>query len=59
LGFWALLKRAWYGQHHHYPKLFKDGLFGSPRYIAEASWKYNHRSDVDPFGSFMRALVGS
>jgi len=49
-GFWGLLKRAWYGQHHHYAKLF------SPLYVAEASWKYNHRQDVDPFGSCLRAV---
>ena len=49
-GFWALLKRAWYGQHHHYQKLF------SPLYVAEASWKYNHRQDVDAFGSFLRGV---
>ena len=36
-GFRGLLKRAWYGQHHHYAKLFKDGLFGSPLYVAEAA----------------------
>ena len=49
-GFFSLLKRAWYGQHHHYQKLF------SPLYVAEASWKYNHRKDTDAFGSFMRAV---
>ncbi len=49
-GFWALLKRAWYGSHHHYAKLF------SPLYVAEASWKYNHREDTDAFGSFMRGV---
>ncbi len=52
-GFFALLKRAWYGSHHHYAKLF------SPLYVAETSWKYNHRSDVDPFGSFMRGVFAS
>ena len=36
-GFWSLLKRAWYGQHHHYQKKFM------PLYIAEACYKYNHR----------------
>ena len=57
-GFWSLLKRAWYGQHHHYQKLF------SPLYVAEASWKYNHRSpkspvlDADAFGSFVRCCFG-
>ncbi|MCY4434988.1 MAG: IS1595 family transposase [bacterium] len=49
-GFWGLLKRAWYGQHHHYSKDF------SPLYVAESSWKYNHRKDVDAFGSFMRVV---
>ena len=49
-GFWALLKRAWYGSHHHYAKLF------TPLYVAEASWKYNHRKDTDAFGSFMRGV---
>lgn len=36
-GFWTLLKRAWYGQHHHY------SLDHMPLYIAEACWKYNNR----------------
>ena len=47
-GFWSLLKRAWYGQHHHYTKKH------TPLYVAEATWKYNHRSDGDAFGAFMR-----
>lgn len=47
-GFFALLKRAWYGSHHHYQKLF------SPLYVAEACWKYNHRKDPNAFGSFIR-----
>lgn len=46
--FFALLKRAWYGSHHHYQKLF------TPLYVAEASWKYNHRKDANAFGSFIR-----
>lgn len=46
--FWALLKRAWYGQHHHYTRHWM------PLYVAEASWKYNHRRDKDAFGSFVR-----
>ena len=36
-GFWSLLKRAWYGQHHHY------SVEHMPLYIAEACWKYNNR----------------
>ena len=45
--FWALLKRAWYGTHHHYQERFL------PLYVAEAAWKYNHRKDTDGFGSFL------
>ena len=29
-GFWALVKRAWYGQHHHYSRKYM------PLYISEA-----------------------
>ena len=47
-GFWALLKRAWYGTHHHYQKRFL------PLYVAEASWKYNHRKDANGFGNFLQ-----
>ena len=47
-GFWALIKRAWYGSHHHYSRRWM------PLFIAESSWKYNHRGDGDGFGSFMR-----
>jgi transposase-like protein len=36
-GFWSLVKRAWYGSHHHYSKKYV-GL-----YISEACYKYNHR----------------
>ena len=36
-GFWAHLKRAWYGQHHHFSRKHADG------YIAELAWKYNRR----------------
>ena len=47
-GFWALLKRAWYGQHHHYTRRYM------PLYVAEACWKYNARKRGDAFGAFMR-----
>ena len=50
-GFWSLLKRAWYGTHHHYSKGFM------PLYVAEASWKYNHRKDKDCFGSFLQGCM--
>ena len=47
-GFWALIKRAWYGSHHHYSGHWM------PLFVAESSWKYNHRGDSDGFGSFLR-----
>ncbi len=47
-GFWSLIKRAWYGSHHHYTKRFM------PLFIAESCWKYNHRKTPDAFGSFLR-----
>ena len=49
-GFWSLLKRAWYGSHHHYRLRF------TPLYVSEAAWKYNHRKDANPFDSFIDAL---
>ena len=49
-GFWSLLKRAWYGSHHHYALKF------TPLYVSEAAWKYNHRSDARPWDTFMDAL---
>ena len=47
-GFWSLLKRAWYGQHHHYSKDFL------PLYVAEACYKYNNREREDFFDYFVR-----
>jgi len=34
-GFWSLVKRAWYGTHHHYSEE------KAPLYINEACYKYN------------------
>lgn len=45
-GFWSLLKRAWYGSHHHYKY--------TSLYVAEASWKYNHRHVPNLFEVFLR-----
>ena len=50
-GFWALLKRAWYGQHHHY----KTGYM--PLYIAEACYKYNNRNTKNVFDKFLVGCV--
>ena len=47
-GFWSLLKRAWYGAHHHYQRHYM------PLYVAEACWKYNQRGNGNTFGSFLR-----
>ena len=37
-GFWSLLKRAWYGQHHHY------SIGYTPLYVAERCYVYNNRN---------------
>ena len=47
-GFWALVKRAWYGTHRHYSIKYL------PYYIAEAQFKYNHREKEDQL--FSKAL---
>lgn len=49
-GFWALLKRAWYGSHHKYTLKF------TPLFVAESAWKYNHREEARPFDAFMQSL---
>ena len=50
-GVWSLVKRAWYGQHHHYSRKYM------PLYIAEACFKYNARSDKDAFGGALSLMV--
>ena len=47
-GFWGLLKRAWYEQHHKYKVTFL------PLYIAEACYKYNNRKREDGFDYFVK-----
>ena len=51
-GFWALVKRAISGQHHHYTLDYAD------RYIDEASYKYNTRKSETPFVDFMQRAMG-
>ena len=46
-GFWALIKRAWYGTHHHYSRRWM------PLFIGEAAWKYNHRDIDNGFEAFL------
>lgn len=51
--FWALVKRAWYGSHHHYSRKYM------PLYIAEACYKYNRRTDSNAFGGSIQMFVGA
>ena len=46
-GFWSLLKRAWYGSHHHYTRQF------TPLFVAETAYKYNARKDPQAFDHFI------
>ena len=50
-GFWSLLKRAWYGQHHHYSRGY------TPLYVAEACYKYNYRNIDSIFDKFVNESV--
>ena len=50
-GFCALVKRAWYGQHHHYSRKYM------PLYIAEAVYKYNQRKNFDLFPATLTLMV--
>lgn len=45
-GFWAGIKRAFYGTHHHYLRKY------APLYIAEAVFKFN-RKGIDIFSDFI------
>lgn len=49
--FWALLKRAWYGTHHHYTDDWM-ALF-----IAEGAWKYNQRKNPRPFDTLITSAI--
>lgn len=51
--FWAIIKRAWYGSHHHYSRKYM------PLYIAESCYKYNRRTSKTAFADSVRMFVGS
>jgi transposase-like protein len=51
-GFWALVKRSWYGQHHFYSRKWAD------LYICETAYKYNHRSNPFAFNDLLRHMAG-
>jgi transposase-like protein len=50
-GFWSLVKRAIFGQHHHYSKAH------AAAYIVEACYKYNNRNNPDAFSQFLAGTV--
>jgi transposase-like protein len=51
--FWAIIKRAWYGSHHHYSRKYM------PLYIAESCYKYNRRTSKTAFADSVRMFVGA
>ena len=50
--FWAIIKRAWYGSHHHYSRKYM------PLYVAESCYKYNRRKSTTAFSDSVRMFVG-
>lgn len=50
-GFWALIKRSWYGQHHHCSRKYAD------LYVSATAFKYNNRSNPTVFGDLVRHMV--
>ena len=50
-GFWSLLKRAWYGSHHHYQTGY------TPLYVAERCYLYNNRHRETIFWKFLKETV--
>ena len=49
--FWSLLKRAWYGQHHHYSRKYAH------LYIGESCFKYNNRRNENVFGDTLNLCL--
>ena len=57
-GFWSLLKRAWYGSHHHYKVAYTPLYVAyTPLYVAEACYKYNYRNMESIFDKFLNESV--
>ena len=52
-GFWALVKRAWMGSHHHYSRQHAHA------YITESCYKYNARQLPNAFDVFLRDTVAA
>lgn len=51
--FWAIIKRAWYGSHHHYSRKYM------PLYIAETCYKFNRRTSKTAFADSVKLFVGA
>ena len=51
--FWSLVKRAWYGSHHHYSKKYIN------LYIAEACYKFNQRKEPKAFERTLGMMVAA
>lgn len=53
-GFWALVKRSWYGQHHHYSSKWAD------HYLGEMAYKYSYRRTAGNgvFDGLLRQMAG-
>lgn len=52
-GFWSLVKRAWYGSHHHYSRKYL------PLYLAEACYKYNRRKERCSFDATLKIMAAA
>ena len=50
-GFWSLIKRAWYGQHHHYSVEY------TPLYVAERCYVYNSRNSDCIWTKFVNGSI--
>ena len=50
-GFWALLKRSWFGSHHRYTEHY------APLFVAEQAWKYNRRGNGHAFANLMQCIL--
>lgn len=50
-GFWSLLKKAWYGTHHHYTTEY------TPLYVAERCYVYNNRHLETIFSKFINSSM--
>ncbi len=50
-GFWSLLKKAYYGSHHHYSTGY------TPLYVAERCYVYNNRHRETIFWKFIEEAV--